>query len=62
MARLDVPAAVCKAYDTLRANSQKARYEDWTGTINSTHVTGLHHGAYRVVCEQFDAPDAIAPR
>lgn len=61
LSRLDVPLCVCVAYDELRASSHEARYEDWTSTIDADYVAALHDGAYRLVCEHFEAPDAILP-
>lgn len=62
MHRLGVPRLVFEAYDSLRRASELARYRNWPPVLNADRLTRLHNGPYRVVCEQFDAPEAIIPQ
>jgi hypothetical protein len=62
MNRLGVPRRVFLAYEELRKASELARYRDWSPVLNTDRLARLHDGAYRLVCEQFEAPDTIVPR
>jgi len=61
MNRLGVSRTVYHAYDTLRRASELARYRDWTGVLDADRLAHLHDGPYRLVCQHFEAPDAITP-
>ena len=51
-----------KAYDELRTISNLARYEDWTGELDTSRVDSLHEGPYRLICEHLEAPETITPQ
>jgi len=61
MNRLGVPRRVFQAYDALRRASELARYRDWTALLDADRIASLCNGPYRLICEHFEAPDAITP-
>ncbi len=61
LSRASIPAEVEDAYADLHSVSHTVRYRDWTAILDGDRLAALLDGPYRLVCEHFDAPDAIVP-